>query len=118
MFEALQIGTQVPKEELNNRIDARVDKQIAEGLVEETKQLAQLGYGWNLPSMSGIGYRQMGYYIKGEMSLKEAIATLKKDTKRYAKRQMTWFKRDKRIEWIKNTDLDTASSLVKYFLQK
>ncbi|MBI2037942.1 MAG: tRNA (adenosine(37)-N6)-dimethylallyltransferase MiaA [Candidatus Magasanikbacteria bacterium] len=118
LFEALQVGIEVSKEELNDRIDARVDKQITEGLVEETKQLAQIGYGWNLPSMSGIGYRQMGYYIKGEMTLEEAIATLKKDTKRYAKRQMTWFKRDKRIEWIKNTDPDTAGSLVKYFLQK
>lgn len=116
LFEALQIGMQITKEELDERIDLRVDKQIKEGLVEETKGLLEQGFGWNLSSMSGIGYRQIGYYLRGEMSLTEAIAILKRDTKRYAKRQMTWFKRDKRITWIKNTD--TAASLVADFLQK
>lgn len=116
LFEALQIGIEVPKEELYKRIDVRVDKQVADGLLLETQELVRLGYGWNLPSMSSIGYKQMGYYIKGEMGLQEAVDRLKSDTQKYAKRQMTWFKRDKRVVWIKNTNLSLVVDLVKEFL--
>ncbi len=118
LYEALQIGIQVSKEELGKRIDSRVDKQIKDGLVKETKNLVDQGFGWNLPSMSGIGYKQVGYYLRGEMSLEEAIDILKRDTKRYAKRQATWFKRDKRIKWMPNTDLDLAKPVLKEFLKK
>lgn len=116
LFEALQIGIEIPKEELYQRIDLRVDKQVADGLLPETEELVRLGYSWNLPSMSSIGYKQMGYYIKGEMSLREALDRLKGDTQKYAKRQMTWFKRDKRIVWVKNTNLNSVVDLVKDFL--
>ncbi len=118
LYDALQIGIEVSKEELNKRIDSRVDKQIKDGLVEETNSLVKLGFGWDLPSMSGIGYKQIGYYLRGEMSLEEAISMLKRDTKRFAKRQMTWFKRDKKIHWIKNTDLDKALVCTQKFLKK
>jgi tRNA dimethylallyltransferase len=66
--------------------------------------------------MSGIGYRQMGYFLRGEMSLPEAVEILKRDTRRYAKRQMTWFKRDERINWVK--DVGEAEKLVSGFLVK
>lgn len=117
VYRVLQLGLDWPREELFKRINARVDKQIADGLVEETKKLAGR-YKWDLPGMSGIGYKQIGFYLRGEMSLAEAIEMLKRDTRRYAKRQMTWFKRDKNIIWIKNADLVLAEKKVKEFLQK
>jgi tRNA dimethylallyltransferase len=66
--------------------------------------------------MTGIGYRQIGYYLCGEMSLDEAVQRLKFDTHHYAKRQMTWFKRDKSIQWLEGTDIKTAKALVRSFL--
>lgn len=129
LYQVLQIGIDVPREELYSRINTRVDRQIEEGLVEETKKLAGKparnalrsnsgGYGWPLSSMSGIGYKQMGFCLRGEMTLDKAIEILKRDTRHYAKRQMTWFKRDKTIVWIKNTNLALAEKLVKEFLLK
>lgn len=101
IYDVLEIGIDLPREELFARIDARVDKQIEDGLVEETKKLAKK-YSWDLPSMSGIGYKQIGFYLRGEAALDEAIRLLKRDTRRYAKRQMTWFRSDKKIKWITN----------------
>jgi len=115
VYQVLQIGIDLPREELYSRINLRVDLQIGEGLVEETKKLAKK-YKWSAPSMSSIGYRQIGLYLREEATLKEAIDILKRDTRRYAKRQMTWFKRDKKIVWIKNTNLVSAEKLVKEFL--
>jgi tRNA dimethylallyltransferase len=109
-YDALQIGLTVPREELNARINARVDRQITRGLIEEVFGLAKK-YSWVLPAMSGIGYKQLGYYLRGEMPLPEAIELIKRDTRRYAKRQMTWFKRDKRIQWIEQAG--EAEELVK-----
>jgi len=71
---------------------------------------------WDLPSMSGIGYRQMGYYLRDEMTLEEAIEILKRDTRRYAKRQTSWFKRDERINWIEKDSCDEANELVEKFM--
>lgn len=116
-YEALQIGISWPREELFARINARVDKQMADGLLTEAKKLAKQKYGWNLPSMTGIGYRQMGYFLRGEMPLPAAVEVLKRDTRRYAKRQLTWFKRDARIKWIDKADPDVATKFVQEFLK-
>ena len=115
IFNVLEIGIDWPRDELYARIDARVDKQMVDGLLEETKMLAQKKYKWDLPSMSGIGYKQMGFYLRGEATLEEAVALLKRDTRRYAKRQMTWFRNDKKIKWLNSPDLKGATSLVKKF---
>lgn len=113
-YNALQIGMSVEREELNKRINARVDKQIEDGLAEEVKKLAQK-YDWKLPAMSGIGYKQVGLYLRGEIFLPEAIEMIKRDTRRYAKRQMTWFQKDERIKWVK--DAEEAEELVKKFVK-
>lgn len=99
IYDAREFGINLSREELYKKINARVDRQIEDGLIEETKKLSQK-YGWYLPSMSGIGYKQIDYYLRGEISLEEAVEIIKRDTRRYAKRQMTWFKGDKRIAWI------------------
>jgi len=114
-YNVLQLGVTLDREVLNTRIDQRVDKQMEMGLLEEIKQLAQK-YSWELPSMSSIGYRQIGYFLKGEMSLGEAVEILKRDTRRYAKRQMTWFKRDQRIVWLQKPWTESATVEIEKFL--
>jgi tRNA dimethylallyltransferase len=116
LYNALQIGIRVPREQLYRRIDARVDQQIAGGLIDEVKMLSEK-YDWKLPSMSGIGYKQLGGYLRGEAGLEEAVEMIKRDTRHYAKRQITWFKRDERIKWLDYGKLPApAHALVKKFL--
>ncbi|MCX6781693.1 MAG: tRNA (adenosine(37)-N6)-dimethylallyltransferase MiaA [Candidatus Magasanikbacteria bacterium] len=112
-YEALQIGLDIPREELVQRINERTEEQIKAGLVEEVRKLSTK-YLWTLPAMSGIGYKQVGYYLRGEISLADAIEMIKRDTRRYAKRQMTWFRRDKRIKWFESTS--EADGWAKEFL--
>ena len=116
LFDVLRIGINLPREELFARINRRVDEQIKNGLVAETEKLVKQKYGWHLPSMSGIGYKQIGFYLRGEKSLAEAVEILKRDSRRYAKRQMTWFNKDKKINWLKKPNLKSAEVLVKKFL--
>ena len=101
-FDCLKIGIEVEREELHSRIEARVDNMIKIGLMEEVKALIRQGYAWSLPSMSGIGYKQFKEYLENKITREEVAANLKRDTKRYAKRQMTWFSRDKSIKWCRN----------------
>ena len=115
LFDVLEIGIRLPRPESNAGLDLRVDRQIKEGLVDEVKNLSKK-YSWDLPSMSGIGYKQVGYYLRGQMGLEDAVEEIKKDTRRYAKRQMTWFKRDKKINWLDGADLQKAEELVRNFI--
>ena len=91
-FLALKLCLRMEKEQLYDRINERSEKMIDCGLVEETKRLMKKGYGPHLKSMTAIGYRHILKYLQGEWSLQKATKTLKRDTRRYAKRQMTWFK--------------------------
>jgi len=91
-FLALKLCLQMNKEQLYERINHRTEKMMANGLIEETKSLVKRGYGPHLKAMNAIGYRHALKYLHGEWSLEEAVTTLKRDTRRYAKRQMTWFK--------------------------
>ncbi|MBI2475504.1 tRNA (adenosine(37)-N6)-dimethylallyltransferase MiaA [Candidatus Uhrbacteria bacterium] len=102
-YDVLQIGLLVDRQELNARIDLRVDEMVENGLVDEVRSLNDK-YGCEIYSMSGIGYRQICSFLKGETALDEAIEETKKATRHYAKRQMTWFKRDPRIKWISSSD--------------
>ena len=114
-YDVLQIGLLVPREELNARIDHRVDKMINDGLVEEVRGLRDR-YGCEVESMTGIGYRQLCAHLEGQATLDGAVEEITKDTRDYAKRQMTWFKRDPRIVWVKPGD--SVESLVNTFLKK
>ena len=73
---------------------------VEEGLIDEVTRLMNMGYGRELVSMQGIGYKEIIAYLEGETKLNEAIENLKRNTRRYAKRQLTWFRRDNRIKWI------------------
>ncbi|HLG22883.1 MAG TPA: tRNA (adenosine(37)-N6)-dimethylallyltransferase MiaA [Candidatus Manganitrophaceae bacterium] len=102
------VGMRREREDLYRRIEARVDRQVADGLAAETERFLAGGLSPSLQSMRGLGYRQMIPYLQGERTLEEAVSLLKRDTRRYAKRQMTWFQADPRIEWIDVKDGETA----------
>lgn len=113
LFDCLQIGLSVPRDELNNRIVERAEKMMERGLLAEVRALVKQRYGWHLPSMSGTGYKQFADYFAKKISLEGAVELLKRDTRRYARRQMTWFRRDKRIKWLNN--VEEAVKLVEEF---
>lgn len=112
-FDVLQIGIKLDREVMYERIDKRVDEMVEEGLVEEVQKLNDK-YGCEIKSMTGIGYRQICEYLNGEVSLEVAVENHKRDSRHYAKRQMTWFKRDDRIKWIEEPE--EGIELVEKFL--
>ncbi|MFA5937248.1 MAG: tRNA (adenosine(37)-N6)-dimethylallyltransferase MiaA [Candidatus Paceibacterota bacterium] len=113
VIDSLLLGMDVPRETLNARIDARVDAMMAAGLEAEVRRL-EAAYGWDAPAMNGIGYRQFRRYTEEKETLADAVARLKHDTRDVAKRQMTWFRRDKRIRWIGTAE--DAERAIKEFL--
>ena len=92
-FDLFIIATSLPREIVYKRVEERVDLQVERGLVEEVKKLLKKGYKEDLPAMSSLGVKEIIPYIKGEMSLEECTGILKQNTRNYAKRQMTWFRR-------------------------
>lgn len=85
---------------LYEKIDRRVDKMLEEGLVEEVKKLKEMGCDRKLVSMQGLGYKEILSYLDGEISLDEAVYLIKRDTRHFAKRQLTWFRREKEVIWV------------------
>jgi tRNA dimethylallyltransferase len=112
-YDVLQIGIRVDRREIYKRINQRVDEMIKNGLVDEVRTLKD-SFGCEIKSMTGIGYRQICEYLNGKVTLEDAIKNIKLDTRHYAKRQMTWFKRDKRIHWVES--VEQAQELIKNFL--
>jgi tRNA dimethylallyltransferase len=104
------------RHDLYERINQRVDMMMAHGLLSEVQGLVKKGYDLNLKSMQSIGYRHMGKVINHEMDIETAVSLLKRDTRRYAKRQFTWFKKEPGIVWIEPSQKDRAVALVKDFL--
>ncbi len=99
-YPALVLGISRAREELNRRINERVDQMMASGFLDEVKRLLDQGLGHELKPMQGLGYRRLTAHIKGDTSLEKTVESIKTDTRRFAKRQMTWFKREPRLEWI------------------
>lgn len=91
---------------LYERIEARVDAMLEAGLVEEVRRLKEMGCRRGMVSMQGLGYKEILDYLDGNCSLEEAISILKRDTRHFAKRQLTWFKREREVRWIKLEDFD------------
>jgi tRNA dimethylallyltransferase len=99
-YRARTLWLTLPAPELYRRIDTRVDAMIAAGLVEEVRRLLERGYGWDLPAMSGLGYREFRPYFEGRASLEQAIQRLKYDTHAFARRQAAWFRRLPAVEQL------------------
>jgi len=111
-FEPVLIGLEVPRDELYARIGARIDGWLEQGLVEEVQGLLARGYHESLPSMSGIGYREIAAMLRGELSREQAVLQMKFATHQYAKRQLTWFRRDERIHWLAAPNADDVLGLL------
>lgn len=101
-FRTIKIGLNMPREQLFARINRRVDKMIAEGLVEEARALYPMR---QLVALNTVGYNEMFRYFDGELTLPVAIERMKKNTRVYAKKQLTWYKRDDQLKWFAPDDL-------------
>ncbi len=91
---------------LYERINLRVEQMMENGLLEEVKQLQNEGYNRNMVSMQGLGYKEILAYLDGEYTLDEAVAVIKRDTRHFAKRQITWFRREKEVIWLNKQQFD------------
>jgi tRNA dimethylallyltransferase len=116
LYEAIKIGLTLERTELYRRIDQRTEKMIEDGLVDEVERLFSSGYHENLKPMQALGYKHIARLIGGSCNLADAIRMIKRDTRHFAKRQMTWFGRDKEIEWLAPADIETMRRRIDCFL--
>jgi len=117
-FDSLKIGLQVDRSTLYDAIDRRVDGMIKQGLVEETQELLLKGYGPGCKPMRGLGYKEVTGFLDGRYSLEEAVSLIKQNTRRYAKRQFTWFRADPEIRWFSPAQKHDIIDLVKGHLNR
>lgn len=112
-YECLKIGLDPGKDALFEAIENRVDRMVDRGLLEETKRLAGMGFRYDLKPMRALGYKEMCGFLSGELEFDEAVSLIKRNTRHYAKRQLTWFKKDTEIKWFdpseKEKILETAA---------
>lgn len=102
---------------LYDRIDRRVDEMLEQGLVEEVKALRDMGCTGNMVSMQGLGYKEILEYLEGTCSLEDAVYRIKRDTRHFAKRQLTWFRREPEVIWISRQDYETDGQILDYMRQ-
>ena len=105
----------MPRARLYCRIEQRVDVMLANGLIAEVESLLAAGYSRDTVALQSFGYRELIAYLDGECTYMEAVSQLKQNTRRFAKRQLTWFRKDTRLEWI---DRESTSDIVGYILEK
>ncbi len=117
-YTTLKIGLKMEREKLYARIDKRVDIMMEQGLINEVKKLNQMGYHCGLKPMKSIGYRHICDYLKGSVTWDETLRLLKRDTRRYAKRQFTWFRKETDIIWLEPWETKKAEQLVCQFLNE
>lgn len=109
--EAVRVGLTLDRSVLWQRLDERIDAWLNGGLIDEVRRLLERGFSAELPSMSGLGYREIAAHVRGDISLAEARERMQAATHQYAKRQMTWFRRDPRIRWF-DADRVTVDDIV------
>lgn len=105
-FHPVLFGLNMERQRLYERINFRVDRMMEQGLLEEVRRIDANQYDRNLPAMRAIGYRQLFTYLDGKCSLESAVEQIKQETRRFAKRQLTWFRRDQRILWSDVTNFE------------
>jgi tRNA dimethylallyltransferase len=110
-YDFVMMGIGMARSELYARIDHRVDQMMAGGLLDEVSALLDAGYGPELLSMQAIGYKELIPAVRGERPLTECVHILKRDTRHFAKRQLTWFRRDRRIRWYDPADYASSEAM-------
>ena len=113
LYECLKIGLMMEREQLYARIEQRTEKMIEDGFTDEVRNLLAMGYDETIKPMQSLGYKHIAGYLRGEYSLGEAVRTIKRDTRRYAKRQLTWFKADKDVEWFSPHETDAIRKRIR-----
>ena len=104
---------------LYNRVERRVEQMMEQGLLEEVKKLAAMGCARDMVSMQGLGYKELLDHLEGRCTLEEAVYTIKRDTRHFAKRQLTWFKREKDVRWLNLPDFhDNLTEVLDHILQE
>ena len=111
-FDIVKIGLNLPREELYDRINRRVDQMMADGLLEEAKRLYPMRH---LNALNTVGYKELFDYIDGRWSLEEAVERIKGNTRRYARKQLTWYKKDEQIRWFRPDETD---NIIEYICGK
>ena len=111
-------GLNMPRETLYRRIESRADQMIVAGLIEEVKALIDAGYSRDCTAMQSFGYKEIVDYLDGKHRRDEAIALLKQNTRRFAKRQLTWFRQDSRIEWVDTSQYPSPDEVVDNLLER
>ena len=106
------------RQKLYDRIDRRVDIMLEDGLLDEVRSLVDEGYSRDLVSMQGLGYKEMIDYIQERYTLDEAVYTLKRDTRHFAKRQVTWFKREKQVTWVNKNEFDSEADILSFMIER
>ena len=106
------------RENVYKRIDKRVDIMMEKGLVEEVKKLKEMGLHRNMVSMQGLGYKEILDYLDGKSTLEEAIYILKRETRHFAKRQLTWFKREKDVLWVDKREFDHDNDKILKYMKE
>lgn len=108
-YDALLVGLTREREDLYARIDARVEDQLRRGLVDEVRGILARGYDPSLPALQALGYKEVIAHLRGEVPFEEMVRVLKRNTRRYAKRQWTWFRREEGVRWFNLTHEDPAA---------
>jgi len=115
-FHVLKIGLNIDRQFLYTNIEKRVDKMFAGGLINEVKSLLEKGVNEESPPFRALGYKYVLKHLKNELTLEEAIRLTKRDTRHYAKRQMTWFRKMEGIQWFHPVEFDSLKTQIKEFL--
>ena len=106
------------RQKLYDRIDRRIDIMLADGLLDEVRSLVDEGYSRDLVSMQGLGYKEMIDYIQERYTIDEAVYTLKRATRHFAKRQVTWFKREKQVTWVNKNEFDSEADILSFMIER
>jgi tRNA dimethylallyltransferase len=117
-YDYLKIGLYRDREELYHRIDSRAELMVEAGLVDETAKIIDMGYSVNSTPLQSLGYKYFIHYLKGEMALEEALRSMQRDTRHYARRQMTWFRGEGDIEWFHPDEAASFKERIDTFLKR
>ena len=117
-FRPVFVGLKMAREELYRRIERRVDGMIQKGLVEEVRDLLAMGYDRSLNAMQTVGYKEISAFLAEEIDFDEAQRLVKQNSRRYAKRQMTWFSKDRRVTWFELKEGEETSPVLKRVIER